>query len=113
MPGIFHNQVPEEMLAHERVVVVVFVQANCGHCHEYVPRFLAVARRYQHCLTMLVLDADRPEFGAIANHFEIDGTPTTVALFKPTGNVGAGGNVSDAEIEQVLQAALRGASCRL
>lgn len=62
--------------------IVVFHMRGCGPCHEYLPRFRAVAIRYKGQLAIRAIDLakSRKDFQDAAIKFKIEGTPTTLLL---------------------------------
>lgn len=100
-------------LSQSRVVVAVVAMEGCGACEEYLPRFKQIAKKYEHCLPIIVLDAAKPEHGAIADRYRVYETPTTLILRKPIGLVRFVGGLPDNEIERVFLIAMRGLSCEI
>lgn len=86
---------------------------GCGACAEYEPRFRQIASAYQHCLPVLILDANDPQHAPIADKYRVVATPTTLVLRRSGGQARWEGAISDAEIHYIFQVALRGMSCEL
>lgn len=88
--------------------VIVFVQAHCPACHEFLPRFKAIAAPYQHCgMQMFVPDVSRQwdhSAQESANQFEIKATPTMVVVSRSGAVKKLEGSVSDARIAKALAA---------
>ena len=63
---------------HHPVVIVLFSMSGCDACKEFLPRFKISARKSR----LPVLFSDVWEASALADHFEVDATPFTIALNK-------------------------------
>lgn len=80
------------------VVILVFAMKDCPACHEYMPRFQAVAGQFAGRVPYQILDANDPKAQQLADRFEIMATPTTMVLRRPTGAIKAEGALSDQDI---------------
>jgi thiol-disulfide isomerase/thioredoxin len=92
-------------LANERVLVAVFVQEGCGACEEFLPRFRALADRYQRAgMPIVVYDAaaQDPELVAWMDGYGVSATPTVLVLRRGPGWARYEGALPDKEIEDVL-----------
>lgn len=94
-------------LANARCVVVVFAQEGCPACEEYVPRFQAVAAQYSAQVPSAIVDASDKRYEQIADTFQINATPTTLVLRKPTGAIKAEGSLPNTEISKLFAVAAR------
>lgn len=108
-------------LANVFVVVAVFAMPECGHCEEYVPRFLAKVEEYRKkgypfvvykpgvafpngAIPVLVLDVstNNDELQTYANRFAVSATPTTVVQKRSGGVLKTEGALSDVQIDGLL-----------
>lgn len=89
-----------------RVLVIVVSQEGCGHCEEYMPRFVRIAAAYPD-VAMMAMDAndDRDEAQRWMEQFKVESTPTTYVLRHHALGGGAWrveGAVDDATIARTL-----------
>jgi thiol-disulfide isomerase/thioredoxin len=90
---------------------------GCPACEEYKPRFRRIYAQLQQqgfCLPPLeFVDVNQPSAQAVANHYDVKYTPTTV-LQKANGHWFKWESpLSDDEIRWVLDRASRGAHCEI
>jgi thiol-disulfide isomerase/thioredoxin len=92
------------------VAVIVWTQEGCPACEDYIPRFLQIAKRYERCLPILIVDVNR--FPEAADAFGVMNTPTTfVSRYGQRSFRFLDGDVPEYAIESLFQAALRGLDC--
>jgi len=87
-------------LSQARAIVVVFSQAGCPACDEYIPRFQAIAAAQP--IPWRVIDVGHRDAEDISDNYGIEATPTTMVLKKPTGAAKAEGALDDATIQQLF-----------
>lgn len=108
---IYENVVPDEVQKNKaKAAIVTFVQPNCGHCHSYLPIFRRMGAAYAHCLPVIILDVTKPEFNAVADHFNVQATPTTIVLVRGRKPIIAEGHP---DLEKLFGLAVQGLSCAL
>ena len=86
--------------------VIVFIQAQCGACHEFMPRFKRVAEPYKRCgIRLYAPDIGNPKDKkamAAADHYKIEATPTMLVISKAGRVKKIEGAVDDADIVKAL-----------
>lgn len=83
-------------------VLVVFYMNDCPACHEYLPRFRAIAARHPNVQTYLL---ETEKYAAEADKYGIQGVPVTLALRKPAGMIKVEGGIPDDQIEWFFRVA--------
>jgi thiol-disulfide isomerase/thioredoxin len=78
---------------------------DCPACHEYMPRFQAIASQFAGRVPYQILDADSPANRQVAERFDIEATPTTMVLRRPVGAIKAEGSLGDPEILRLFNIA--------
>lgn len=87
--------------------VMVFAQAGCPACTEYMPRIGRLAGAYRwRGLQVQPVDINTKQGRTLAKKLGIDATPTTVVL-RGAGSFKMVGAVGDEQIAQILAAAIR------
>jgi len=92
------------------VVVVLFTIPDCEACREYKPRFRRVAQHYQQYVPILMVDANDPQYAALANRLRVVDVPATFVLRRPTGIIRVEGAIPDSQIAWLLGVAAREAA---
>ena len=114
-------------LGHTRVLLVVFGMPGCGACDEFVPKFLQQVEAYKQRgvpfrvisasdkkvepgeIPVMLYDAaaDNEGLQDFADKLGISATPTTCMLTRWSGTTKIEGAISPAEVDGLLQAAVR------
>lgn len=87
-----------------KAIVVVFTMPGCPACEQYMPTFQAVANRFPH-VPRYVIDAASPQGAPYADHYGIQGTPTTMVLRKPAGALRAEGLLAESHVQELFSIA--------
>jgi hypothetical protein len=114
-------------LGNTRVLLVVFGMPGCGACDEFVPKFLERVTAFQKQgapfrvvqgndkkiepgeIPVMLYDAAAENEGLqdFADSLGISATPTTCMLTRRSGTTKIEGAISPAEVDVLLQAAVR------
>lgn len=97
------------------VAVIAFGQQGCGHCHDFEPRFRAIAAKYERCVPSFFIDCDQDKTTfQVAQQLGIQSTPTTMIVREGViHGRKLHGVLTDEAIERIFQRAMRGLSCEL
>lgn len=90
--------------------VLVFVASGCGACHDYMPRFAALAKplHAQGQIRVRVIDLARGGQGEmLARQYKVEATPTTIVLRPGKAPLRRIGSLAEKDIRQLLTQALR------
>lgn len=86
--------------------VIVFVQKECGACHEFMPRFKAVAMPFKKCGIKLfapdIGNANDKKAMLAADYYKIEATPTMIVVSKRGRIKKFEGGIDDSEIVKAL-----------
>ncbi len=84
--------------------VVLFIQAGCPACHEFLPRFKRVAEPYRQCgVKVYAPDLAKDSRAAeMADKYKIKATPTMLVFSKSGRATKIEGAVDDSRIETAL-----------
>ena len=88
-----------------RPLVLVFVQAGCPACTEYMKRFDKIAPAYQKKgIPIQVGDlANSRNAYSMANKHRIEATPTTIGITRNGGIIRLEGSVEDQHIRRMFE----------
>lgn len=87
-------------------IVVVFHSDTCTYCHEYLPRFRAVASKYRGRLPIKSVKLVAKN-AALLDRYKIEGLPTTAILAGADEKLikKVEGAITDAEIVKIFEKA--------
>lgn len=89
-----------------RTVIILWIQAGCGACHEFRPTFNRVASRYKGQIPIYVLDCNDPKHSGLADRCGVGSTPTTCVLRAPYGILKAEGAIPEPELARLFNTAV-------
>lgn len=112
-PMIFENNIPKDVIAQAKAVVVTFVQPGCPACHDHLPKFKAVASLYAHCIPVFIIDVSKQNFDGLSNYYQVRQTPTTIVLARGRHPAVAVGALNEQDLLNVFNMAVAGLSCAL
>lgn len=89
--------------------VLVLIMDGCPACHEYMPRFGALAAPYRaQGMPVSIIDLNTDQKAqALANRLKINATPTTVVIGAKGAKVVAEGAVGNKQITKLLRDAAK------
>ena len=89
-------------------IVVVIVMQGCPACHEYLPTVQQAAARHPR-VQVHVIDAGSgdPNVKALVERYNVNLTPTTLVLRRPSGFVKSEGALDPGQLESLMQLAER------
>lgn len=101
------------MKLHEYpVIVVVWGLADCPACKEYMPRFRAVAERYEGCIPAATFDTETVD-GYWIDRYSIVHVPCTMVLRYGQVTARRDRPIEDRTIEHLFYLAAIGAECEV
>lgn len=87
--------------------VTVFVAKHCGACHDYMPKFKAVAGHFRRFVNVQVVETSSPRGAAYANRMGIRGTPTTIVQTARGTSIRRVGALRTPDIARLFESAVR------
>lgn len=106
-PDYTRTEIPSDLrdLRGQNVVVLVFAMPECGHCEEFLPRFVPKAQPFINAgvpIFLYDLTSEHKSIQDLADRYKVNSAPTTLVLKRGPGSMKISGAYSDEAIDRLL-----------